>query len=162
MAYNLISEVLPIQYKHKPPTKPIPEPPRQPVARPSPAPPTPAPAPALPVYNDTPLSLSLSTKLENLTGRPVPNLIGKAEQMMLDRIKVSSGEEFTNPFHGRNKVITIVFVFVLALALHLFIKKSIKHLVKHNDVNELFIIFMYAIIATIILWLITSHKKAPA
>jgi hypothetical protein len=158
MAYNLISDVLPIQYKQEPLMKPTPAPPRQPVSRPKPMPPAPTPRQPIPEPTN---ELAFSAKMEALTGKPVPKLFATVERKLLDRV-ASSGEEFTSPSYEKHKPLIIVFVFVLALSLHLFVKKSIKHLVKSNDVNELFIIFMYAIIASIILWIATSHNKTTA
>lgn len=157
MAYNLISDVLPIQYKQEPVIKPKPTPPRQPVSRPRPMPPVPTPPQPIPEPNE----LVFSAKMETLTGKQVPKFFETVEKKLLDRV-AASGEGFASPSYDKNKPLIIVFVFVLALSLHLFVKKSIKHLVKSNDVNELFIIFMYAVIASVVLWMVTSHNKTTA
>lgn len=165
MAYNLISDLLPVQYKEdplKPQTPPLPQ--RQPVSRPKPTPPLPKPAPP----PTPPNTLSLTARLESL-GKPVPKFMGKAEEILdtpvseliknIDKIKM--GEPFTNPMHNMNYTV-LVFMLVLALAIHLFVKKSIKHIVQHNDVSEIFIIFMYAVIVAVLLWLMNSYHKAHA
>lgn len=175
VAYDLMSEILPVQYKNQPKKQQHINQPQNVTARTKPTPtPPPQPQRQAPVNNNP---SSFEDRIVKITGKaipapvnkaiefantPVPELLGKVTNFKIGTSNKS--ESFAEHNYGKkkNKMTKLIFIIVFALAFHLFIETCIQYVVKENGLNEMFIMFMYVVIVATILWLIATSNNSPS